>query len=285
MKTIRTILTLLVIPLLPGPISRCVAADEAGVALDIPWEKGSVSFGGFVAAFDSSVTFGVNNFGVNVNAEELLKLDSTLTVLRLGALYRPGKSRRHQIDVSWAAYHRDGHATLDREIEIGDETLPVGADVDTVFNFDIIRGTYSYALLQDDRMRIGLGLGMYVVPVRFSLDSQTSSGRTSVEGTDTTLPLPVLALRSEFLLVKKLYLTASVDAMYLEVSGFRGSILDANVGVEYRPWKHWGFGVALNALSVDVEGQRSNSDYPGATFVGDIGVRYTGLVLYGKALF
>jgi hypothetical protein len=231
------------------------------------------------------VTFGVNNLGLNVNAEELLNLDSSLTVLRLGALYRPGKSRRNQIDVSWGAYHRDGNAVLDREIEIGDETLPVGADVETVFNFDIIRGTYSYAILQDSRMRIAIGLGMYVVPVSFSLDSETAGGRTSVEGADTTLPLPVLALRSEFLLVKKLYLNANVDAMYLEISDFKGSILDATVGLEYRPWKHVGFGVAFNALSVNVEGQTDDSDYPGATFVGDIGVRYTGFMLYGKLLF
>jgi hypothetical protein len=288
MRTIRTSLPLLAITLLLGPISRCVAADEPGAAqpksADQPWEKGSVSFGGFLTAFDSTLAFGADNLGVHIDGEELLDLDSKLTVIRGGALYRPGKSRRHQLDVTYAAYHRSGHATIDEEIEVGDVTLPVGADVDTVFNFDIIRGNYSYAVLQDGRMRIALGLGVYAVPLRFSLEAETAGGRVAVEAADTTLPLPSLALRADFLLVNKLYLSAGIDAMYLEVSDFKGSLLDVNIALEYRPWKHVGFGLGYNGFSVDVEGQR-DSDYPGVDFVGDVGVHYSGLMLYGKFLF
>lgn len=258
-----------------GPILRCAAAEEAVAAQPKAacrlWEKGSVSFGGFLAAFDSTLAFGLEGAGIAVNAEELLDLDSQLTVLRLGALYRPDKSRRHQVDLTWAAYHRRGDATLNEEIEIGDVTLPVGAEVETVFNFDIIRGTYSYAVLQDDRMRIALGLEVYAVPLRYSLDVESSADWTAVEAADTTLPLPALALRGDFLLVRKLYLNAGLDAMYLEISDFKGSLLDVNVNLEYRPWKHVGLGVGYNGFTVDVEG-RSDSDYPGIDFASDVEV-------------
>jgi hypothetical protein len=289
MKIIKTILPLLAITLVPGPVSRCVAADELAAAplnaSDMPWEKGSISFGGFVAAFDSTLSLGLNNFGVNLDAEKLLGLDTELTVLRLNALYRPGKTRRNQIDLTWAAYHRSGHAVLDREIDAGGIVLPVGANLDTVFNFDIIRSTYSYAILQDDRMRIAIGLGVYVVPLKYSLDMETTGGKTGVEAADVTLPLPALALRADFLLVRKLYLTTSIDAMYLEISNFKGSLYDINADLEYRPWKHVGFGVGYNSFSVNVEGHGSSSDYPGADFNGQVGVRYGGLMLYCKLLF
>lgn len=266
------------------------AGDETATASEgtkfLPWEKGNLKFGGFVAAFTSDLGFGVNNAaGITINAEELFGLDTSLTVFRAEAMYRPGKSLRHQLDVTYASYHRDGGATLSEEIEINGDTYPVGAHVESVFNFDIIRGTYSYAILQDERMRIALGLGVYAVPLRYGIDIETEGGRTAVEGADVTLPLPALALRGEFQLLPKLFLNASIDAMYLEISDFKGSLLDVNVGLEYRPWKHFGLGVGYNSMSVNVEAEDGSSNYPGANFVGTVDVRFSGLLLYGKWSF
>jgi hypothetical protein len=263
-------------------------AETADQPKYLPWEKGSVKLGGFVAAFNSDLAFGVNSTGVSINAEELFGLDSSLTVWRGEIMYRPGKSLRHQVDFIYSAYHRDGSTTLADDIEIDGVTYPVGTQMDSVFNFDIFRGTYSYALLQDERMRIALGLGLYAVPLEYGFTATTTGpggSRSSVEGADVILPLPALALRSEFQLVPRLYLNASIDAMYLEIDSFQGSLLDVNVGLEYRPWKHFGLGVGYNSLSVSVTGEEASSDYPGADFVGSVDVRYTGLLLYAKWTF
>jgi hypothetical protein len=264
------------------------AAEDppAGGSRYLPWERGFVKFGGYAAAFDSTLAFGVNNAaGVTFNAEQLFDLDSSLTVFRLDAMYRPGKSLRHQVDFTYASYHRDGNTTLNEDVTINGMTYPVGAKVDTLFNFDIIRGTYSYALLQDERMRIAVGLGVYAVPLEYRLDINASGGRSEVHGADTTLPLPALALRTEFQLIPKLYLNASIDAMYLEISDFRGSLLDVGVGLEYRPWKHVGFGLGYSSMAVNVEAEKDSSGYPGANFVGEVDVRFSGLMLYGKFSF
>src|SRR5690349_6198291 len=229
------------------------AENEKGY---LPWEKGSIKFGGFISAFDSTLAFGSDaGAGITFNAEDLFGLETSLTVFRAEAMYRPGKSLRHQMDFTYASYNRDGSATLSQDVTIGDVTYPVGARIDSLFNFDIIRGTYSYAILQDERMRIALGLGVYVVPLEYSLKIETTSGRSSVEGADTTLPLPALALRAEFQLIPRLFLNAGIDAMYLEISDFKGSLLDVNVGLEYRPWKYVGFGVGYNGMGVNVEGE------------------------------
>src|SRR5262249_13565169 len=131
------------------------AEEEAPTKRYLPWERGYVKLGGFAAAFDSTVAFGLNKAaGVTLNAEELLDLDSSLTVFRAEAMYRPGKSLRHQVDFTYASYHRNGNATLGEGLTINDMPISEGAQVHTIFDFDIIRGTYSYALLQDERMRI-----------------------------------------------------------------------------------------------------------------------------------
>jgi hypothetical protein len=252
----------------------------------MPWEKGAVAFGGFVAFFSSDLVFGIE--GANngsINAEDLLGLDTDLTVFRAAAMYRPGKSRRNQLDFSYASYNRDGNTTLTRDITIGGVTYPVGAEVDSLLDFDIIRGTYSYALVQNERMRLALGLGIYAVPLTYELEIETGGGRTGVEGADTTLPLPALALRSEFRLMNKLFFNASVEGMYLEYDDFKGALLDFNVGLDYRLWKHFGLGLGYNFMGVHVEGEDADSDYPGVNFVGEVDVRYSGLFLYGKMSF
>jgi hypothetical protein len=276
--------------ILASAASSAIGADESTNSMvlskESPWEKGSVSLGGFVSVFNSDLSFGLNNApGVKINAEDVFGLQSTLTVFRANALYRPGESRRNQLDFDYAAYHRSGEATLSSSLTIDGTTYPVGAHVSTIFNFDIIRGTYSYAFIQNDRMRIAAGLGIYAVPLKYGLEIQTSGGLSSVGGADTTLPLPALALRTEFLVVPKVYVNAGFDAMYLEVSNFQGSLLDASMSVEYRPWKHVGFGLGYSYMGLNVKAQNSNSSYPGVNFVGTVDVRFDGLLFYGKYTF
>jgi hypothetical protein len=106
-----------------------------------------------------------------------------------------------------------------------------------------------------------------------------------VEGADITLPLPAFAVRGEFQLFPKLFLNTSIDFMYLKISDFQGSLVDLNIALEYRPWKHFGLGLGYSALSVYVEAQGTSSNYPGADFVGSVDVRYAGLMFYGKYSF
>lgn len=250
-----------------------------------PWEKANLQVGGLFPVLSSDLVFGIEGAdNQSINAEDTLGLDSTLSVFQIGALYRPGESRRNQLDFSYAGFHRDGSAVLTQEIEIGGITYPVGANVESVFNFDIFSATYSYALVQNERARIALGLGLYVMPLEYDLNIQTSGQNTFIEGGDTTLPLPVIGVRAEFLLVRNLYLNTSIDGMYAEISDFRGALVDFNLALEYRPWKHVGFGVGYNYFYGGLEGQDS-SDYPGVDFVGSVTVRYSGVLVYGKWCF
>src|SRR4051812_25791855 len=85
----------------------------------LPWEKGSVSVGGLISSFDSELTFGfTSGQSVELSGEDNLGMDSTLAVVRAEIMYRPGKSLRHQIDFSYAGFHRDGDATLSRSLTI-----------------------------------------------------------------------------------------------------------------------------------------------------------------------
>jgi hypothetical protein len=251
-----------------------------------PWDRAALSLGGNVATLNSSVSFGINGAaGLSVTPEELLGLDSSLFVFGAGAFYRLGEAKRHQISLSYVGYHRSGSTTLTDQIQIGDNILLPGTQLSTVFNFDIIRATYTYAVFQDDRVRIGLGLGFYIAPININV-KVTSSDQTLEGGSmQTTLPLPVLALGGELRLTPKFSLLADVNAMYLSIDNFQGGILDTTLAMEYRLWKHFGLGLAVNAMAINVEAQGSDTSYPGADFFGKVNVQYGSLFLYGKLAF
>jgi hypothetical protein len=134
-------------------------------------------------------------------------------------------------------------------------------------------------------VRVALGLSVYAVPLDYGLSIETTGGATKVQGGNVTLPLPALALRGEFLLTPKLFLNASLDAMYFQYEGFKGSLLDVNMALEYRLWKHFGLGLNFNPLYLNASAEGSGSSYPGADWFGSVNIRYNALMLYGKLAF
>jgi hypothetical protein len=96
-----------------------VLADE-GSNKEKPWEKFSLSFGGFRTALDSNVRVGSDRLGagVEIDVEDALGMESTTSVFRIETLYRAGKSRRHKLELSWMGIYRKSTKKLDEEVEM-----------------------------------------------------------------------------------------------------------------------------------------------------------------------
>jgi len=71
-----------------------------------------------------------------------------------------------------------------------------------------------------------------------------------------------------------------IDIFYLAGGNFSGGILDMALGLEYRIWKHFGAGVALESFKLKVKSEEVDS----AVALGDgsFAFDYTGLLFYAK---
>ena len=109
-----------------------------------------------------------------------------------------------------------------REIEFGNVTFPVGATVDSKFDYQIAKLTYSYSLLRNQNVDLAVAAGVYTAFYDFrSTDIETGA----TEGEDGTAPVPVFGLRGAFLInsrwMANAYLeyfeidNSDVDAMYI----------------------------------------------------------------------
>jgi hypothetical protein len=261
---------------------RPVLAEEKGSGDPTggPWKRLQFRVGGYLAALNSDVTFGLGNLGTGivVNVEDALGLDSSTAVFRGDFRYRFGSTRRHNFLFDYMGFRRDGSKVLGADIDIGDETITVGTTIETEFNFDIFQVGYSYSFLKDDRIDLGVGGGVYVMPIDFSF---TAGGKGLVVDESITAPLPVLKLTGDFALTPKWFLKASMDIFYLKIGDFEGSIFDSTVAVEYNAWKHVGFGLALDFFRAQVKAEDDDA-YPGIDFVGNIDFGVSGLMLYAK---
>ncbi len=254
--------------------------SDSGDPTGGPWERLQFRVGGYLATLNSDVSFGLGNLGAGivVNVEDALGLDSSTAVFRGDFRYRFGSTRRHNLLFDYMGFRRDGSKVLGSDIDIGDETISVGTTIESKFNFDIFQLGYSYSFFKDDRIDLGVGGGVYVMPIEFSL---TAGGKGLVVDESITAPLPVLKLTGDFALTRKWLLKAGMDLFYLKIGDFEGSIFDATVAAEYNAWKHVGFGLALDFFRAEVNAEDDDA-YPGVDFIGNIDFGVSGLLLYAK---
>jgi len=255
-------------------------------AQDTPWERFSVSLGGFGALSNSNVQIGttVVGTGIFIDVEEALKVDTQQSAVRLNFFYRIGEERRHGVGLSWFEFRRNGTTVLGEAIEIGDPPiiLPPGDVINTFYNTSILKAKYAYSLFMDDRFNLAVSGGLFVMPIEIGLDN-TSTGESTRTG--ITAPLPVAGFSFDFALSPKWILKQHVELLYLKYGDFTGTILDTNFGVEWNAWENWGFGAAIDNFRLGIESESDNEDIPGIDFVGSIKLNYTGLMLYTKYRF
>lgn len=259
-----------------------------------PWKNFNVSLGASLIANDSKVRLGGEGIGVEIDAEEVLNLESSTTSARIDGFWRFTHKRRHRLDFTWFSNNRSGEGVLDQELNIGDlPPIPVGAKVETTFNFDLYRVGYSYSFFKDERMDLGVGGGLYVLPVEFSLkatgivDDGSGTAILVDESIKETFaaPLPVISLRADFAITPRWSLRNRADFFYLEIGDYAGAIVDTRMAVEYQPFKHVGFGLAWDNFRLAAEAKDDNTDIPGATFKGTFKFQNAGAMLYLKANF
>jgi hypothetical protein len=246
-----------------------------------PWERFSFNLGGFITAINSDVSLGAKGLGIEVDVEDALDLNSSVSVFRVDGLWRFTRNLRHRLDLGWFDISRDSSTTLLKDIQIGETLFPLGTEVTTSFDLQVFKGAYSYSFFQDDRMDLGVSFGLFVMPIDFKIDaSGTFEGH---ESESITAPLPVLGLRADFAITSKLFLKYNIDFFYLEIDQFEGAITDSKLVLEYNAFKYLGFGIGLESFKVYIKAE--DEDYPNIDFNGSFEFSYSGLMAYCKVYF
>lgn len=239
-------------------------------------ERLSLSLGYFFTGNNTGVTLGSKQAGIGliVDFEDAFGLKTSSFVFRGNANYSYGKRKQHAIILDYFSVNRKATKTLDADLEFGDTIFPVGTQLDSKYYLSIIRANYEYTFFQDERVSLGFSAGLFIMPISFSVKSGDSNDQTAT----MIAPLPVIGLKTDFLVTKKLMIKQRAELLYLSIDNFSGGILDLNCSIEHKTFKHFGFGLGINSNRLNISA--IGEDYPGVDFFGSVKMDYTGVFLY-----
>jgi len=253
---------------------------------DKPWEKVAIDVGYLITSIDTSVNLAAKGLGVEVDAEEFFGMDTTNSVAKINGFWRFTDNLRHRLDLQWSSYRRDGYKKIGRDFTFEDKNgneivIPAGTEVNSHFDVDMYKVSYSYSFFQDDRIDLAAAIGLYWMPIDIGVDSTGLIRVREEESFDA--PLPTIGLRADFAITPKWFIRSKLNLFYLEIDQFKGSIYESTVALEYLPWKHVGFGLAFDTFNLHIEAD--GEDYPEIDFRGELNFNTTGLLLYAKMFF
>ncbi len=279
----KLVFSLLLMVIMGTPIVNAQESQSGNKSdtLNYSWEKFSFIVGGFLTGLNSDMVIGVEQvgLGVSINLENALGLKTSLLALRSELEYNFGKRGHSTVRFEYFGLYRNASKVLDSELEIGDNIFPVGTEVTSKYDLQIFKADYGYAFFMDKRVKLSFTAGLFIMPISFAASAPGISG----ESVYFVAPLPVLGLRTNFAITPKIILKQSVEILYLEISSYKGNILDFNSKIEYNPWKHFGFGLGVHSHRMNILGHKEGENL--FDFNAYIKTGYTGLLFYGKFYF
>lgn len=245
------------------------------------WDRFSLSAGVFFTNYNSGISLGSEKIGVGVHIdiENVLGLETSTMGFRGDASCRFGKSMRHIFSFGYFGIYRNSHKVIKKELEIGKVVFPIGVEIKSKFDLTIFRVKYGYSFIHNKNVSLGASFGLFIMPISFSVKASKFEDQAAT----FIAPLPVLGLRSDFLILKNLYLHQSVELLLISIDNIQGRILDIDINLEYRVFKNAsiGIGVNSNSLSFSAKGKEDSM----IDFFGEIEMKYSGVYLFAKTHF
>jgi hypothetical protein len=181
----------------------------------------------------------------------------------------------HRVGFQSYAMRRHGSKTIDQELTIKDQTIPLGTTVQTTAKTDFIIANYQYSLMRDDRVELSAMAGLYTARFRYSFDSTNPPRDIDAK---TTAPLPMFGLSLDTFLTPRWTISTFVEGLMLKVGDVEGRIAYLGLSTDYMLTRHFGLGVGLSAAHIGADVVDDGSKY-------SFNYRSTSYFAYGQLRF
>ncbi len=253
---------------------RAEAAEEK-----LP-DKFSLRLGGYnVRNANTIARLDANNapVGAYVDFNETLGGESTATVVRLDGLYR--FNAHHGLDFSWYDLKFTGSRAVARDIEWGGQTYPVGAQVDSLLQFNVYKLSYQYSLFHNEEVELGALFGFHVMRVSAGISGTSTTGTNESQSQAVTAPLPVWGLFAEYKFTPRFSAFYNYQFFFMNYEDkVSGGLQDFLFGLEYRLFRNFALGAAYNRFALHLKAK-------GDTTTLYLDSSWNGGMLYGSVYF
>lgn len=218
--------------------------------------------------------------GTTLSFEDDLALREKEFVPSLSFEWQTG--RRHRLGVRWQDVDRDSTTQILREIEWGGVVIPIEADVTLGYDINTLAIDYTYYPWVKERWAGGFGLGFRVLALKTTLAVDDTELEEQVDG---TAPLPYVNFEYRRVFGKRWRVKAALGWLEVKIGDVKGGQYIGRLAGEFIPLRHWGFGIAGNLSTVDVDWQGIESPNENDVLRAKIALDVNDLSLYIRFRF
>ena len=228
-----------------------------------------IRIGEFFPGIDSSIRMDTSfgRPGSRLDFEQDLGISESKSTVYGGVSWR--FSPRHVLGLEYYDLARGGLTEVDKTWNIGDTAILGNGQIASTFDVRITRLTYQYLFLQDSKKTMGIMLGTHIARISTSLalsgDLIVDGGPifvlpevAVVEEAKSQIPLPHLGFNMNYAFTPRLTGTGTLMGFALEVGKFDGSLVEANLALQYQVARHFGIGGGLKLFILDVTEDKNN---------------------------
>jgi len=246
---------------------------EAGNPLN---DKFSVSLGGFLLSTKTELRVDGEAAGTEINSERDLGLTDS-DRFRIDAYWR--MTPRQKLRLMYFDTNNSATKTLERTINVGDETYDVDLVVDARTQTQVTELAYEFDFLQREKYEVGATFGIHNLSFKFGISAEgNGQGVSTSSEAKANGPLPVLGLRGVYRFTPKFYGEAAVQYFSLAFDPYDGSVTDFTISGAWQFAEHWALGAGWNSFTTKV-------DVDGNKFDGSLRWRYGGARIFVTASF
>ncbi len=240
---------LLATSLMLQPLLQAVQAEEGTSTPDTV----RVFIGGFFAQLDTDTK--VISSGRKISLADDLGLDIDDTVFFAGLRWRI--SKRHSVGITQLVLDRDSDQTVTRDLAIGDKVFTINTMTETLFDYRTTHFDYRYSFYASDRLNAGLLLGISNIDFEFEVVGNVmgAGGGVITESVheQENYPVPSIGMGIRYVLNENWYLRAGATYLQYDDDDWEASLLIAGMGVEWFPWRNFGFGLGYDLVKIEYD--------------------------------
>jgi hypothetical protein len=257
----------------------CPFASVGADAQEPLSDRYSMSIGAYSvdARTSARVDAAGGKIGTSFSFEDDLGIDPDAWARDFGFTARVGE--RHRFELERFAFERSGERSNTRQITIRDDVYDVGLVLETSFDTDVTRLSYSYLFARDNNHEVGVAVGVHVTDfsmgVRVAFLPLTSA---TEESAGTTAPLPVVGAHGAYRPFPRWIFRGQAQIFRLEAGGYDGALNHVALEMEHNTFHHLGFGVALDYFEVDLDSTEPK-------FVGAFNLTFSGPRVFMRGHF
>jgi opacity protein-like surface antigen len=222
-------------------LASALAALPLTAAAADPWAAPlSIQIGAYNAQAETSIRLDSTsgNAGTSVSFESDLGGEDRKTTPTFDMVWR--FNPRHAMEVSVISLRRDGDTTLRGSINFGDRTFPINTAIHSTFDSDIARGAYRWSPIHDDRVELGLLIGVHWTQIKTSVAATGTSVSLSEEA-KVDYPLPTIGARGSARIGENWRVVGFGQLLKLKIDEYDGEVINFSAGIE------WAFTPAMYA--------------------------------------